>query len=81
MVLMVLFILSGYAWVERIIMPLQLARWIHTQLDACLVLFFLMHALISAKFALRRWKAGHEILINGSLLAIGIISFLSVLSI
>jgi thiosulfate reductase cytochrome b subunit len=81
LVLMVLFILSGYACEERIIMPLQMARWIHTQMDAYLVFFFLVHALISAKFALRRWKVGHEMLVNGSLLLIGIISFVWVISI
>jgi hypothetical protein len=81
LVLMVLFILSGYAWEERIVMPLQQARWIHTQLDAYLVFFFLVHALISIKFALRRWRVGHERIINLSLLLIGIISFLLVLSI
>jgi thiosulfate reductase cytochrome b subunit len=81
LVFMVLFILSGYAWEERIIMPLQQARWIHTQLDTCLVFFFLVHALICAKFALRRWKVGHESLINGFLLIIEIVSFLFVLSI
>jgi len=80
LVLMVLFILSGYAWEEKIIMPLQQARWIHTQLDACLVFFFLVHALIGAKFALKRWKIDHERFINATLLTIGIISFLSVLS-
>ncbi|OPY52627.1 MAG: hypothetical protein A4E48_01033 [Methanosaeta sp. PtaU1.Bin060] len=81
LVLMVLFIISGYAWEERIIMPLQQARWIHTQLDTCLVFFFLVHALISAKFTLRRWKVGNEGLINASLLLIGAISFLLTLSI
>jgi len=81
LVLMVLFIVSGYAWDEKIIMPLQLARWIHTQLDVYLVFFFLVHALVSIKFALRRWKVGHERLINLSLLLIGIIGFLLVLSV
>ncbi len=81
LVLMILFILSGYAWEDRIIMPMQLARWIHTELDVCLVFFFLVHSLISAKFALRRWKAGHERLINGLLLLIGSFSFLLILSI
>lgn len=81
LVLMVLFIISGYAWEERIIMPLQQARWIHTQLDAGLVFFFLVHTLISVKFSLKRWKVAHEGLINVSLLLIGVISFLLTLSI
>jgi hypothetical protein len=81
LVLMILFIISGYAWTDRILMPLQQARWIHTQLDTCLVFFFLVHVLISARFALRRWKVGHDGLINWSLLLIGIISFILVLSV
>jgi hypothetical protein len=44
---MILFFISGYAWTERIIMPLQQARWIHTQLDVYMAFFFfLVHILI-----------------------------------
>jgi len=47
LIFMILFFISGYAWTERIIMPLQQARWIHTQLDVYMAFFFfLVHILI-----------------------------------
>jgi len=55
---MIIFIVSGYAWWNRIIIPLQLDRYMHTQLDTYLFFFFLMHTLISTKFTLARWRVG-----------------------
>lgn len=81
LVLMILFLVSGYAWVDEIVMPVQQARWLHTQLDTYLVIFFLLHALISTKFALKRRKVRHEALVNISLSLIGLAAFVSVLGI
>lgn len=53
----------------------------HTELDLYLVFFFLVHVLISIKFALARWRVGHGQTVNLMLIAIGILSFWLVLSI
>ncbi len=81
LVFMIIFLASGYAWTERIIMPVQLARWMHTQLDIYLVVLLLIHVLINTKFALKRWRIRHETLVNSSLLLMGMIIFILVLSI
>lgn len=78
---MILFLVSGYAWVDKIVMPVQQARWLHTELDTYLVIFFLLHALISTKFTLKRWKVRHETLVNISLSLIGLAAFVSVMGI
>ncbi len=53
----------------------------HTNLDLFLVFFFLMHVLISIRFTLARWRVGHAQIVDLLLIAIGILSFWSVLSI
>jgi hypothetical protein len=53
----------------------------HTQLDLYLVFFFLMHVLISIRFALARRRVGHGRIVSGLLMLIGIVSFWIVLSI
>lgn len=78
---MIIFIVSGYAWWNRILLSLQTARYMHTELDLFLVFFFLVHVLISIRFALARWRVGHERLVNLLLLATGIASFWWVISI
>ena len=78
---MIVFLVSGYAWTNRIILPLQQAKYMHTNLDLYLVFFFLMHFLISARFTLARWRVGHGQLVNGLLIATGIAAFWMVLSI
>jgi hypothetical protein len=55
---MLVFLVSGYAWVDHIIMPVQQAKYLHTQLDMYLVLFFLVHVLINTKFTLKLWRLG-----------------------
>jgi hypothetical protein len=60
-------------------MPLQLAVYLHTQLDIYLVFFFLMHVLISTKFTLARWRIGPGWLVSVFLTCIGVISFWIVL--
>ena len=62
-------------------LPLQQAIYMHTELDLFLVLFFLVHVLISTRFALARWRVGHGQMVNLLLVVIGILSFWSVLSI
>jgi hypothetical protein len=81
LIFMIIFIVSGYAWWNRIIIPLQLARYMHTQLDTYLVFFFLMHTLISTKFTLARWRVGHGWMVNMLLIIIGMASFLVILDI
>ena len=78
---MIIFLISGYAWYNRTLLPLQQARYMHTDLDLFLVVFFLVHALISIRFALARWRVGHGRLISVLLIAIGILSFWFILSI
>jgi hypothetical protein len=81
LIFMIIFIVSGYAWWNRIIMPLRMATYMHTQLDTYLVFFFLMHVLISTKFTLARWRVGSGWMVNGLLIAIGVVSFWLVLEI
>ncbi|MDD1749594.1 MAG: hypothetical protein LUO89_06930 [Methanothrix sp.] len=76
---MVIFLVSGYAWVNRIIMPIQLARWMHTELDLFLVVFLLIHVLISTKFTLARWRIGHGKVVSVVLVIIGLAAFWMVL--
>jgi len=72
---MIIFLISGYAWNNGILLPLYQAKHMHTNLDLFLVIFFLVHVLISTKFALARWRVGHERLVNLLLIAIGAICF------
>ena len=46
-----------------------------------LVVFFLVHSLIGIRFALARWRVGHGRLVNGLLIAIGVLSFWFIVSI
>jgi hypothetical protein len=81
LIFMIIFIVSGYAWWNRIIMPSQMAIYMHTKLDTYLVFFFLMHVLISTKFTLARWRVGPGWMVNGLLIVIGVVSFWLVLQI
>ena len=81
LIFMIIFLISGYAWYNRALLPLQQARHMHTELDLFLVFFFLVHALISIRFTLARWKVGHGQMVNLLIIAIGIASFWFVLSI
>jgi hypothetical protein len=81
LILMVVFIVSGYAWNDRIIMPVSQARYIHTSLDVILIFLFLVHALLSAKFTLKRWRVPHERAANILLLLVGGIALLLVLDV
>jgi cytochrome b subunit of formate dehydrogenase len=81
LVFMIIFLISGYAWSNRTIMPLQLARYLHSQLDMYLVFFFLVHVLISTRFTLARWRVGHPRIVGVLLIAVGLMSFWLILSI
>ena len=81
LVIMIIFLISGYAWSNRIILTLQQAKFMHTELDLLLVFFFLVHVLISAKFTLARWRVGHGRLVSGMLIIIGMAFFWFILSI
>jgi hypothetical protein len=78
-VLMVIFLVSGYSMVNRILLPLPLARYLHMELDRLLVLFFLAHVLTSTRFALARWKVGPSKALDVMLFLIGVIAFWMVL--
>jgi hypothetical protein len=79
LVLMVIFIVSGYAWLNRILMPLPLARYLHSELDLLLVIFFLAHVLTSTRFALARWRVRPSRTLDVILFAIGALAFWMVL--
>jgi hypothetical protein len=79
LILMVIFIVSGYAWLNRSLMPLPLARYLHTELDLLLMIFFLVHVLTSTRFALVRWKVGPSKALDLILVLIGVIAFWIVL--
>lgn len=81
LIFMIIFLVSGYAWSHRILLPLQMAKYMHTDLDLFLVVFFLVHSLIGIKFSLARWRVGHGRLVNGLLIVVGILSFWFILSI
>jgi hypothetical protein len=81
LVFMILFLISGYAWWNRILLSLNSAKYIHTNLDVFLVFFFLVHVLISIRFALARWRVGHGQVISLLLIIIGVASFAAILSI
>ncbi|VVB71866.1 Uncharacterised protein [uncultured archaeon] len=81
LVLVIIFLISGYAWYNRVVLSLQEARYMHTQLDLLLVFFFLVHALISIRFTLARWRVGHSRLVSGLLIIIGVAFFWFILSI
>ncbi|OPX80983.1 MAG: hypothetical protein A4E43_00786 [Methanosaeta sp. PtaB.Bin005] len=81
LIFMIIFLISGYAWNNGILLPLYQAKRMHTNLDLFLVFFFLVHVLISTKFALARWRVGHERLVNLLLIAIGVLSFWLILGI
>lgn len=81
LVFMILFLISGYAWWNRILLSLNNAKYIHTNLDLFLIFFFLVHVLISIRFTLARWRVGHGLVINILLTIIGIASFGAILSI
>lgn len=71
---MIIFLISGYAWGDHIIMSVQQAKYLHTQLDIYLVFFFLVHVLINTKFTLKRWRIGDGQIVNILLIGIGAIS-------
>lgn len=76
--LMVIFIVTGYAWHERVIMNPRQAAQIHTTLDPVLVLFFLIHVMISARSAfMRHGLRGRAV--DLLLLGTGLLSYIAVL--
>ncbi len=74
LILMIAYIVTGYAWSQRIIMSPSEAIYWHTNLDLYLVFFFLVHVLISARFTLRRYGLKYG-LVNPALLMIGLVAF------
>lgn len=76
---MIIYIISGYAWTNRILIPLNQAKYLHTALDVNMMPLFLAHVLISTKFTLKRWRVHHDVLVNLALLSIGVVSYVLVL--
>lgn len=81
LIFMIIFLISGYAWYNRTLLPLQQAIHMHTELDLYLLVFFLMHTLISIRFTLARWRVGHNRLVNALLVLAGILFFWFILGI
>jgi len=81
LILMIIFIISGYAWWNMTLLPLHMARRLHTEPDLLLVILFLVHVLISTRFTLARWRVGHKKLVDLLLIAAGTSFFWLVLSI
>jgi hypothetical protein len=81
LVFMVIFLVSGYSMVNRILLPLPLARYLHMELDRLLVIFFLAHVLISARFALARWRVHPTIALDAMLILAGALAFWMVLQV
>jgi hypothetical protein len=81
LIFMVIYMISGYAWTNRIIMSITQARYLHTTLDIYMMPVFLAHVLISVKFTLKRWGFYHDKVANLALLLIGIVSYILVLMI
>jgi hypothetical protein len=76
---MIIYIISGYAWTNRIIMPLYLARYLHTALDIYMIPLFLAHVLIGTKFTLMRHGIHHDLVVDLALLSIGVVSYALIL--
>ncbi len=81
LIFMVIYIVSGYAWSNRIIMPQYMARYLHTALDIYMIPLFLAHVLIGTKFTLKRHGIRHDRVIDLALLSIGIVSYALILMI
>ncbi|MDD1751583.1 MAG: hypothetical protein LUQ38_00640 [Methanotrichaceae archaeon] len=79
LIFIVIYIVSGYAWTNRIIMPLYLARYLHTALDIYMIPLFLAHVLIGTKFTLKRYGVHHDRIVSLALLTIGVISYILVI--
>jgi len=80
LVLMIAYIVTGYAWSERIIMSPREAIYWHTNLDLYLIFFFLVHVLIGVRFTLRRHGVKNG-LVSPALLITGLVAFATVLQI
>jgi hypothetical protein len=81
LVLMVIFLVSGYSMLNRILLPSPLARYLHFELDLLLVIFFLAHVLTSTRFALARWKVHPTRTLDAMLFLIGVLAFWMVLQV
>ncbi|MBN1323866.1 MAG: hypothetical protein JW986_07720 [Methanotrichaceae archaeon] len=79
LVLMAIYIITGYAWSDRIIMSLREAVLIHTHLDLLLIPVFLVHAAIGTRLMLKRYRVGHQRLVDAALLSIALTSYALVL--
>jgi hypothetical protein len=78
---MIIYIITGYAWVNHTLMRVSLARQLHMTMDVYMMPVFLAHVLISTKFMLMRYGVHHDRVVNMALLSIGLASYLAVLSI
>jgi hypothetical protein len=78
---MIIYIVTGYAWVNRSLMQVSLARQLHMTIDVYMMPVFLAHILISTKFMLKRYGIHYDRLVNTVLLSVGLMSYLVVLSI
>jgi hypothetical protein len=79
LIFMIIFLISGYALTKHIIMPIALARYLHTTLDIYMMPVFLAHVLINTKFTLKRWGFHHDEIVSIVLVLVGIVSYILVL--
>jgi hypothetical protein len=81
LVLMVIFLVSGYSMLNRILLPSPMASYMHFELDRLLVIFFLAHVLTSTHFALARWRVHPTRTLDAMLFLIGVLAFWMVLQV
>ena len=81
LIFVVIFLISGYALTKHIIMPISLARYLHTTLDLYMMPVFLAHVLINTKFMFKRWGLHHDSIVDIVLVLIGIGSYILILMI
>ena len=79
LVFMVIFLISGYALTKHIIMPVALARYLHTMLDIYMMPVFLAHVLINTKFVFKRVGLHNDKIVDLLLILVGIISYILVI--
>jgi len=78
LIFITIYMISGYAWTNHILMPVHQAMYLHTVLDIYMMPFFLAHVLIEMKFTLKR-RGIQGMPVNLALISVGLISYVLVL--
>lgn len=85
--LLVLFVISGYGLLKPSLIrsltggriDYQTSLFIHTTLDAPLLVFLLVHVIIEIKFLLMRWGVKNEKALNITLMTLGLICLILII--